>query len=298
MSLVDHLSTLPVALRDLMRAPDVSEVMVMGDGSLWVEGPRGLRRTGAIDTEDVALAIEQITRFSGRRVDLTSPIVDAHLPDGSRACVVLSPVAVDGPTICIRRFAPAVVPLSAFTDPDTARRLRALVAARRNIVVSGATSSGKTTLLSSLVAGIPTRERLVVIEDTTELRLDHPHVVRLQTRPGTTEGIGVVTARELVRTSMRLRPDRLVIGEVRGGEGIDMLLALTSGHEGCMTTVHARSADDALERLAVLAMRDNPQFGHAVLRRLVARAIDAVVHVERGPSGARRVSEVRTVGDA
>lgn len=288
----DRLTTLPGDLLGLMRAPGISEVMVTGDGSVWSEGPHGLRRSGSMAPDQVALAIEQITRFSGRRVDLTSPIVDASLPDGSRACVVLPPVAVDGPTICIRRFAPSVLPLSAFADPATVRTLRSLVAERRNIVVSGATSSGKTTLLASLAAHVPVRERVVVIEDTTELRLDLPHVVRLQTRPGTAEGIGRVTAQDLVRASMRLRPDRLLVGEVRGGEVVDMLLALTSGHDGCMSTVHARSADHALERLAVLAMRDNPQFDRPAVRDLVAQAVDAVVHVERGTSGARMVAGV------
>lgn len=288
----DRLTTLPGDLLGLMRAPGISEVMVTGDGSVWSEGPHGLRRSGSMAPDQVALAIEQITRFSGRRVDLTSPIVDASLPDGSRACVVLPPVAVDGPTICIRRFAPSVLPLSAFADPATVRTLRSLVAERRNIVVSGATSSGKTTLLASLAAHVPVRERVVVIEDTTELRLDLPHVVRLQTRPGTAEGIGRVTAQDLVRASMRLRPDRLLVGEVRGGEVVDMLLALTSGHDGCMSTVHARSADHAFERLAVLAMRDNPQFDRPAVRDLVAQAVDAVVHVERGTSGARMVAGV------
>ena len=291
----DQLTALPGPLRSLMQAPGVNEVMIMGSGSVWVEGERGLRHAGSIPPDQVALAIEQITRFSGRRVDMTSPIVDACLPDGSRACVVLPPVAVDGPTICIRRFAGSVFPLSAFTDPATSRGLRSLVSSRRNIVVSGATSSGKTSLLASLAAHVPARERLVVIEDTTELRIDHPHVVRLQTRPGTTEGIGRVTAQDLVRASMRLRPDRLVVGEVRGGEVVDMLLALTSGHEGCMSTVHARSAQDALERLAMLAMRDNPQFDPSTLRGLVAQAIDAVVHVERDPNGLRRVADVLQV---
>ena len=283
---------LPGQLQSLMDTPGVREIMVGGDGAVWIEGEHGLRRAGSIAPEHVSLAIEQSTRFSGRRVDMTSPIVDARLPDGSRACVVLPPVAVDGPTVCIRRFGGSVLPLAAFTDDVTARALRALVSARRNIIVSGATSSGKTTLLGSLVAGVSTRERLVVVEDTAELRLDHPHVVRLQTRPGTADGVGMVTARDLVRASMRLRPDRIIVGEVRGGEAVDMLLALTSGHEGCMATVHARSPQDALDRLVMLALRDNPQFGARTLRSLVDRAVDAVVHVERDARGSRRIVAV------
>lgn len=280
-------------LQQFMDTPDVHEIMVVAGGQVFVEGTHGMRAAGSIPADQVALVIERITRFSGRRVDVMSPVVDVHLPDGSRACVVLPPVAVDGPTISIRRFSDSVLPLTAFTDPTGARQLRGHVAARRNIVVCGATSSGKTSLLGSLVRRVPARERIVVIEDTTELRLEHPHTVRLQTRPANMDGAGEVTQQHLVRTSMRLRPDRLVVGEVRGGEVVDMLLALTSGHDGCMTTVHARSVDDALERLVTLALRDNGQFTHAVLHDLVRRAVDVVIHVERTPRGDRRIVETR-----
>jgi len=162
-------------------------------------------------------------------------------------------------------------------------------------VVSGATSSGKTSLLNSLAKCVPVRERIVLIEDTTELRLEHPHVVRLQTRPPGAEGTGEVTAQHLVRASMRLRPDRLVVGEVRGGEVVDMLLALTSGHDGCLTTVHARSASDALDRMVTLAVRDHPQFAAPTVGTLVRGAIDAVVHVRRGSDGSRYVTEIMEV---
>ena len=286
----------PTGLGPLQRhvdADDVLEVMVVGGGHVFVEGPHGIRAAEPITAEQVSLIIERITRFSGRRVDIMSPVADVHLPDGSRACIVVPPVAVDGPTINIRKFARSVLPLTSFTDEHGARRLRDHVAARRNIVVCGATSSGKTSLLASLVRWVPARERLVVIEDTTELPLDHPHTVRLQTRPANVDGAGEVTAQQLVRTSMRLRPDRLVVGEVRGGEVVDMLLALTSGHDGCMTTVHARSVDDALNRLSSLGLRDNGQFPHDVLVDLVHRAVDVVVHVERTPGGTRRIVEMR-----
>ena len=276
-----------------MDAEDVHEIMVVAGGRVFVEGPRGIRAVEPVTAEQVSLVIERITRFSGRRVDVMSPVVDVHLPDGSRACVVIPPVSVDGPCISIRKFSPAVLPLAAFTDDEGARQLRTFVAERRNIVVCGATSSGKTSLLGSLVRRVPARERLVVIEDTTELPIEHPHVVRLQTRPANVEGNGEVTAQHLVRTSMRLRPDRLVVGEVRGGEVVDMLLALTSGHDGCMTTVHARSVDDAVQRLVTLALRDNVQFPHGVLVDLVHRAVDVVVHVERTAGGARRIVDMR-----
>lgn len=280
-------------LQQHMDADDIHEIMVVAGGQVFVEGTHGIRAAGSIPSDQVSLIIERITRFSGRRVDVMSPVVDVHLPDGSRACVVLPPVAVDGPVICIRRFSAAVLPLAAFTDEPGARVLRDHVAARRNIVVCGATSSGKTSLLGSLVRRVPVRERIVIIEDTTELRLDHPHTVRLQTRPPSVDGAGEVTQQHLVRTSMRLRPDRLVVGEVRGGEVVDMLLALTSGHSGCMTTVHARSVDDAIERLAALGLRDNSRFDHGVLRDLVHRAVDVIIHVERTARGSRRIADVR-----
>ena len=286
----------PTGLGPLQRfvdAEDVHEVMVVGGGHVFVEGPLGIRAVEPVTAEQVSLIIELITRFSGRRVDIMSPVADVHLPDGSRACIVVPPVAVDGPTINIRKFPRSVLPLTSFTDEHGARRLRDHVSARRNIVVCGATSSGKTSLLASLVRWVPARERLVIIEDTTELPLDHPHMVRLQTRPANVDGAGEVTAQQLVRTSMRLRPDRLIVGEVRGGEVVDMLLALTSGHDGCMTTVHARSVDDGLHRLASLALRDNGQFPHDVLVDLVHRAVDVVVHVERTPDGKRRIVDMR-----
>jgi pilus assembly protein CpaF len=275
---------------------DAQEVMVTGDGTVWTEENGTIRRAGSLTPLQVSQSIERITRFSGRRVDLTSPVVD--LPDGSRACIVLPPVAVDGPTICVRRFARGVLPLGAFAGLEDVRHLRSLVTDRANIVVSGATSSGKTSLLNSLARCVPVRERLVLIEDTTELRLEHPHVVRLQTRPPGAEGTGEITAQHLVRASMRLRPDRLVVGEVRGGEVVDMLLALTSGHAGCLTTIHARSAADALDRMVTLALRDHPQFTAATVGALVRGAIDAVVHVRRGPEGARSVAEIMEVRSA
>lgn len=286
------MTTIDGSLLQHLQSDGVSEVMVTAGGNVWVETPAGIRQAGRINASDLADTIERITRAAGRRVDLLSPVVDAALPDGSRACVVLPPVAVGGPVISIRRFATQPFPLSAFADEPTVRVLRDIVRNRRNIVVSGATSSGKTSLLGSLCRAVPARERLVVIEDTAELVMDNPHVVRLQTRPATAEGTGRVTQQDLVRAAMRLRPDRLVVGEVRGGEAIDMMLALTSGHEGSLTTVHARSAGHALDRLVSLALRDNPQFGADGLRELVNNAVDTVVHVERGPHGARRVTQV------
>lgn len=279
-------------LQQHMETDGVREIMVTGGGRVWVEGSAGIRPAGTLTGDETAAVIERITRFTGRRADLTSPVVDVRMEDGSRACVVLPPVAVDGPTVCIRRFTRSVLPLSAFTDNDGVTALRALVRSRANIVVSGATSTGKTSLLAALVAAVPLRERIVTVEDTTELDPPNPHVVRLQTRPSSADGVGAVSARDLVRASMRLRPDRLVVGEVRGGEVVDMLVALTSGHDGCMSTVHARSAADARSRLVTLALRENPQFGHVALETLVHDAIDAVVHLERLGDGSRRVASI------
>jgi len=279
-------------LQTHMESPEVKEIMVTSGRRVWVEGRSGIRAAGELTAEQVHTVIERITRFSGRRVDLSSPVVDVRLDDGSRACIVLPPVAVDGPTICIRRFTRSVLPLGAFTDDAGVRDLRRLVATRANVVVSGATSTGKTSLLASLVAVVPPRERIVMVEDTTELDPPNPHIVRLQTRPANTDGVGAVSARDLVRASMRLRPDRLVVGEVRGGEVVDMLVALTSGHDGCLSTVHARSAGDARERLVTLALRDNPQFDRSALAALVHQAVDAVVHLERGSDGSRRVAGI------
>lgn len=279
-------------LQTHMESPEVKEIMVTSGRRVWVEGRGGIRAAGELTDEQVHSVIERITRFSGRRVDLTSPVVDVRLDDGSRACVVLPPVAVDGAVICIRRFTRSVLPLAAFTDEAGVHELRRLVMSRANVVVSGATSTGKTSLLASLMAVVPQRERIVVVEDTTELDPPNPHLVRLQTRPATADGVGAVSARDLVRASMRLRPDRLVVGEVRGGEVVDMLVALTSGHDGCLSTVHARSAADARERLVTLALRDNPQFDRAALAALVQQAVDAVVHLERLPDGSRRVARI------
>ncbi|MFM8553796.1 MAG: CpaF family protein [Acidimicrobiales bacterium] len=281
-------------LQTHMESPEVKEIMVTSGRRVWVEGRGGIRAAGELTAEQVHTVIERITRFSGRRVDLTSPLVDVRLDDGSRACVVLPPVAVDGAVICIRRFTRSVLPLAAFTDDAGVHELRRLVTSRANVVVSGATSTGKTSLLASLMAVVPQRERIVVVEDTTELDPPNPHLVRLQTRPATADGVGAVSARDLVRASMRLRPDRLVVGEVRGGEVVDMLVALTSGHDGCLSTVHARSAADARERLVTLALRDNPQFDRAALAALVHQAVDAVVHLERLPDGSRRVARIDT----
>lgn len=273
--------------------PEVQEIMVVGGRDLWTESVHGVHHVGTITPEQVALCVERIARMAGRRIDVASPIMDARLVDGSRACVVLSPVSVGGTTINIRKFARRILPLAAFGPAGTTDRIRGLVASRANVVVSGATSSGKTSLVSSVSAHFDPLDRTVVAEDTHELRIHGENVVHLQTRAATAEGIGAVTLQDLVRTSLRLRPDRLVVGEVRGAEAIDMLSALGTGHRGCWSTVHALSADDTVDRLVSMVMRDAPQWSATHVREMVHTAIDAVVHVRRGPDGRRSISAIK-----
>jgi len=223
---------------------------------------------------------------------LLSPILDARLHDGSRACVVLPPISLGGSTINIRKFSKRILPLAAFGPAACTEILKSVIHDRLNVVVSGATSSGKTSLLSAAASHFHPSERLVVVEDTAELRFNNSHVVRLQTRPANSENLGELTLQQLVRTSLRLRPDRLIVGEVRGAEAIDMLMALTTGHRGSWATVHATSARDTLSRLAAMITRDSPQWSPQQALELAQSAIDAVVYIERLPSGRRQIAEI------
>ena len=272
--------------------PEVSEIMIVDGQHLWVEDSQGVHAVGTMTSDQVSLCVERICRASGRRVDLLSPILDAQLDDGSRACVVLSPIAVGGTTISIRKFSKRILPLAAFGPARCTDILKDLIHSRLNVVISGATSSGKTSLLSAASSHFHSSERLVVVEDTSELRFNNSHVVRLQTRPSNAENIGEITLQQLVRTSLRLRPDRLIVGEVRGAETGDMLLALPSGHRGSWATVHATSALGTLQRLASIMIRDAPQWSHEHARELAVHAIDAIVHIHRQPNGRRSVSEI------
>lgn len=271
--------------------PEVSEVMVNG-GDVWVERQGRLQLVGAMRTGTVLSVIEHLLVPTGRRIDRSQPSVDARLADGSRLCAVIPPVAVDGPALCIRRFAARVIPLDGFADADVCDLLGDLVARRCNVVVSGATSSGKTTLLNALAHEVPEHERIVTLEDVAELRLAHPHVVRLETRDATPDGVAAVTLAQLLRTALRLRPDRLVVGEVRGEEALHLLQALNTGHDGSLCTVHANGGLDALHRLASLVLQQCGNWPMAAVHQHVVRAIDAVVHLERQPDGRRSVTEV------
>ena len=290
-------------LEVLLADPAVEEVMVNGPERVYVER-RGLLEPTDVrfeDEEDLRNAIERILAPLGRRVDELSPMVDARLADGSRVNVVIPPLAIDGPSLSIRRFGAArpdpdgLVALGTITSEQRSL-LQEAVAGRRSVLVSGGTGSGKTTLLNALSSFIAPGERVVTIEDAAELRLQQPHVVRLESRRAGVEGRGEVTIRDLLRNALRMRPDRIVIGEVRGVEALDLLTALNTGHDGALSTVHANSPADALRRLETLALMAGVGLPHAAIAEQVRRGIDLVVHIERLADGSRRVTEIAEAG--
>ena len=277
-----------------LRDPSITEVLVNAGADIWVERA-GRLELGTMRPSTLLTAIEHMLMPLGRRLDRTHPVVDARLLDGARLCAVIEPIAVDGPCLAIRRFAPDRVGLDAFTGPEVAALLQELVDQRCNVLVSGATSSGKTTLLNAMAQHLPASARIISLEDVAELRLRHPHVVRLETRDATPDGVGAVGLAELLRAALRMRPDRLIVGEVRGAEAVHLLHALNTGHDGSLCTVHANSAVDALDRLASLVLQQVPAWPPVEAHRLVARAVDVVVHTERHTQGTRRVAEVAEV---
>jgi pilus assembly protein CpaF len=289
-------------LEPLLRDPEVDEVMVTGAEPAWVERGGRLERTAArfASTAELRHAIERILAPLGRRVDEAEPLCDARLPDGSRVNVVIPPLAPDGPVLTIRRFRARGLTAddlvaSGTWEPPLRDLLARAVRARLSLLVSGGTGTGKTTTLNALSSFVPAGERIVTIEDTLELRLQQPHVVRLEARPPSVEGRGEVTIRRLVRNALRMRPDRIVVGEVRGGEALDMLAAMTTGHDGSLSTVHAGSPEEALRRLETLALMAGVGLPHAAIREQVAGAIDLVIHQARLGGGARRVVAVAEV---
>jgi len=290
-------------LEVLLADPAVEEVMVNGAACVYVERRGVLEPTDVTfaDEEELRNAIERILAPLGRRVDELSPMVDARLADGSRVNVVIPPLAIDGPSLSIRRFGarrPGPDELVALGTLTRAQRqlLEEAVGERRSVLVSGGTGSGKTTLLNALSSFVGAGERVVTIEDAAELRLQQPHVVRLESRPAGVEGRGEVTIRDLLRNALRMRTDRIVIGAVRGVEALDLLTALNTGHEGALSTVHANSPDDALARLETLTLMAGVGLPHGVVAEQVRRGIDLVVHLQRRPDGARRVTEIAEVG--
>jgi pilus assembly protein CpaF len=289
-------------LEDLLADPLVEEVMVNGPDRVYVERAGQIEATGVrfADEEELRNAIERILTPLGRRIDELSPMVDARLADGSRVNVVIPPLAIDGPALSIRRFGverpgPGKLVELGTLSPSQRELLEAAVAGRSSVLISGGTGSGKTTLLNALSSFIAPAERVVTIEDAAELRLQQPHVVRLESRPASVEGRGEVTVRDLLRNALRMRPDRIVIGEVRGAEALDLLTALNTGHDGALSTVHANSPVDALARLETLALMAGVGLPHEAIAEQVQRGIDLVVQLERGSDGARRVVEIAEV---
>ncbi len=275
----------------------VTDVLVNGGGDVWVDRAGRLVRTGlTLDEATTLRLIERVLAPLGRHVDRANPIVDARLADGSRVHAIVAPLAIDGPCLTIRRFGARPVRLDDVATSGVAAMLRWAVVARANVIVSGGAGAGKTTLLNALAGAIPPGERIVTIEDAAELRLPGDHVVRLESRPASAEGQGEVRIRDLVRASLRMRPDRIVVGEVRSGEALDMLQAMNTGHEGSLSTCHANGTLDALRRLETMVLMGDVDLPHAVVRDYVTSAIDLVVHIKRGGDGQRRVVAVDEVG--
>ncbi|HET6174116.1 MAG TPA: ATPase, T2SS/T4P/T4SS family [Gaiellales bacterium] len=298
----DAAAARPDPLATLLNDPSVTEVIANGPAEIWVER-RGRLQRAPLRFDDAGALRDACVRLAaraGRRLDDAQPMVDARLADGSRLNVVLPPLAPDGPLLTLRRFAPRpftlaeLVELGSLTQSD-AELLERCVRSRLSVVISGGTSSGKTSLLGALAARIDASERIVTVEDAAELRIDRPHVARLEARGASLEGTGEVGIRELVRNALRMRPDRLVVGEVRGGEALDMLQAMTTGHDGSLTTVHAKGPGDALRRIELLALMAGLELPYAAVRELVASAFDVVVQVARRSDGERRLVSVHGV---
>jgi pilus assembly protein CpaF len=289
-------------LEPLLADPSVDEVMVNGPADVYVERRGRIERVGVEFAGEAELmhAIERVLAPLGRRVDEASPLCDARLPDGSRVNVVIPPLSLSGPCLTVRRFRSEGFSLRELVANGTlpaalAELLAVSVAARASVLVSGGTGSGKTTTLNALSGAIPGEERIVTIEDAAELRLRQRHVVRLEARPPNVEGRGEVTIRQLVRNALRMRPDRIVVGEVRGPEALDMLQALNTGHDGSLTTVHANSPEDALRRIETLALMAGVGLPHGAVREQAASALDLIVHQARLADGTRAVESVTEV---
>jgi pilus assembly protein CpaF len=289
-------------LEPLLADPTISDILVNAHGTIYVERRGKLETTNVAfkDDEHLMRVIERIVSSVGRRIDESSPMVDARLRDGSRVNAIIPPLSIDGPVLSIRRFGAEPLRMNSLIEnkaltKDIADMLDMCVRARLNVLISGGTGAGKTTLLNALSAYIPADERIVTIEDSAELQLQQPHVVRLETRPANIEGKGEVTQRDLVRNALRMRPDRIVIGEVRGGEAIDMLQAMNTGHDGSLTTVHANTPRDALARLETMIQMTGMRLSDRAMRQQIAAALDLVVQVARLSDGTRRVTAISEI---
>ena len=289
-------------LERFLRDDTVTEVMVNGPGHIYVERGGKLERTGArfIDDAHLLRIIDKIVSQVGRRIDEASPMVDARLPDGSRVNAVIPPLSLSGPTLTVRKFARdpyTVNDLISFgtLSPRAAQFFGACVKGKLNVLIAGGTGTGKTTTLNAVSAFIPGDERIVTIEDAAELQLQQEHVITLESRPSNIEGSGEVTIRQLVRNALRMRPDRIIVGEVRGPETLDMLQAMNTGHEGSLTTIHANSPRDALNRLETLVLTAGVELPHRAIREQIASAFDLLVQIQRLVDGSRRVTHIAEV---
>lgn len=289
-------------IQPLLDDPKISEVMVNGPNAVYIEKNGKLTKTNVTfkDNEHVVRIIEKIVLPLGRRIDSDNPTVDARLPDGSRVNAVVLPVAIDGPSITIRKFGEEKLTIEDIIAFDSITQsmadfLKACVVGRLNIVISGGTGSGKTTLLNILSGFIPSDERIVTIEDSAELQLHQEHIVRLETKPPNLDGNGEVDVRHLVRNSLRMRPDRIVVGEVRGGEALDMLQAMNTGHDGSLTTLHANTPRDALSRLETMSLMAGLDMPLSVIREQIAAAVDVIVQQSRLSDGSRKVTHITEV---
>jgi len=289
-------------LEPFVRDPEVTEVMVNGWDSIYVERGGRIYWTGAKfhDESQLRRTIDKIVSKVGRRIDEASPYVDARLPDGSRVNAIIPPLAIDGPALTIRKFsadpyqAEDLISFGTLTR-QTVELLEACVRGRLNILVSGGTGAGKTTTLNVLSSFLPDDERIITIEDSAELRLQQPHIVRLEYRPPNIEGKGEVTIRDLVRNSLRMRPDRIVVGEVRGGEALDMLQAMNTGHDGSISTIHSNAPRDALSRLETMCLMAGMELGVRAIREQISSALHLIVHQARMKDGVRRITHVTEI---
>jgi pilus assembly protein CpaF len=289
-------------LEPLLADPTISDILVNRYSTIYVERRGKLEVTNVAfkDDEHLMRVIERIVSSVGRRIDESSPMVDARLRDGSRVNAIIPPLSIDGPVLSIRRFGAEPLRMNSLIENkaltrDIADMLQMCVSARLNVLISGGTGAGKTTLLNALSAYIPEDERIVTIEDSAELQLQQPHVVRLETRPHNIEGKGEVTQRDLVRNALRMRPDRIVIGEVRGGEAIDMLQAMNTGHDGSLTTIHANTPRDALARVETMIQMTGMRLSDRAMRQQIAAALDLVVQVARLSDGTRRLTSISEI---
>jgi pilus assembly protein CpaF len=289
-------------IEPLLKDGTISDILVNSHHTIYIERRGKLELTDVAfkDDEHLMRVIERIVSSVGRRIDESSPMVDARLRDGSRVNAIIPPLSIDGPVLSIRRFGTEPLRMDALVEnkaltKDIAEMLEMCCKARLNVLISGGTGAGKTTLLNALSAYIPEYERIVTIEDSAELQLQQPHVVRLETRPPNIEGRGEVTQRDLVKNALRMRPDRIIIGEVRGGEAIDMLQAMNTGHDGSLTTVHANTTRDALARLETMIQMTGMRLSERAMRQQIASALDLVLQVARLSDGSRRVTSISEI---